>query len=99
LQKLEEKRSAELEEKLKEFEAKEDMLNTKILDLEKAGMERKISDLEKERVEAKEESMRWEGELRNLKGEISDLKEQLRLANRPLWKKLFNIDGERKPSE
>ena len=62
-------------------------------------MENRIYELEKERDEAREEKEQWESELRNLKVELAELKKQLRLANRPFWKKWFNIDGERQPTQ
>lgn len=99
LKQLEEKKSTELKEKLKEHVAIERVLKEKIRDLEKAEMESTVVVLRKERDEAKEDIARLERNLRDLTDEFSDLREQLRLAMRPWYKKLFGIDGERKPSK
>ena len=99
MKQLEEKKGIELQEKLKEQEAIQNMLTNKLHDVEMAGMERKMHDLTKERDDAKENAVRTERELRNLKAEFSEMKEQLRLYNRSWFKKFFNIDGEKKPSK
>ncbi|PFX13324.1 Guanylate-binding protein 4 [Stylophora pistillata] len=87
IKELDRKRAIELQEKLEEFQAKESILNTKIHDLEKAGMKDKITGLERERDDAKEDNERWKRELASVKSKLADLTEQLRLLNRPWWQR------------
>lgn len=95
LKDLEEKKNKELTEKLREFEATTEILNKKIHDMEKAGMEKQISDLETELDEAREDKLQAESQIQNLKDEIAILTEKmaeyLRLQQLPWWKKLFGM--------
>ena len=95
LKDLEERKNKELTDKLKEFEATKEILNQKIHDLEKAGMEGQIRVLETELDEAREEKLQTETQMQNLHEEITILKEQLanflKLQQRPWWKKLFGM--------
>lgn len=89
LKDLEERKNKELTDKLKEFEATTEILNKKIHDLEKAGMEKEISDLKTELDEARHEKVQTERQMQNLRGEIAKLKEQVANLQRPWWKKFF----------
>lgn len=95
LKDLEERKNKELSDKLREYEATTEILNKKIYDMEKAGMEKKISDLETERDEAIEDKLQTECQLHDLQDEITNLKGQLdevlRLQQLPWWKKLFGM--------
>lgn len=93
LKDFEAKKRKELQEKLQQFKENEDILKEKIKDLNKAGMEKQIANLKYQLGEARNEKHQWEREIRDLKDEISRLAEQLRLAQRPFWKRWFGIDS------
>ena len=95
LKDLEERKNKELTDKLKEFEATTEILNKKIHDLEKAGMEKEISDLKTELDEARHEKVQMERQMQNLRGEIAKLKEQVANLQRPWWKKFFGKTDEK----
>lgn len=93
LKDFEAKKRKELQEKLQQFKENEDILKEKIQDLNKAGMEKQIANLKYQLGEARNEKHQWEREIRDLKDEIARLAEQLRLAQRPFWKRWFGIDS------
>lgn len=90
---LEDKKNKELAEKIREFETTTEILNKKIHDMEKAGMEQKISELETELDEAREEKQQCESEMQDLKDQIFEMSEKIgelvRLQQLPWWKKMF----------
>lgn len=95
LKDLEERKNKELTEKLREFEATTEILNKKIHDMEKAGMEKQISDLETELDEAREDKLQTESQMKHLHDEIGKLSKTmgdlLRHQQLPWWKKLFGM--------
>lgn len=56
-------------------------------------MEKQIANLKYQLGEARNEKHQWEREIRGLKDEVARLAEQLRLAQRPFWKRWFGIDS------
>ncbi|KAJ7315665.1 hypothetical protein OS493_038377 [Desmophyllum pertusum] len=89
---LEEKKKQELLEKIREFQTREDILKKKIDDMEKAGMLKRIDDLATELKEARGEKKQWESEIRDLKYQLAKLVEQLKVSQRPWYKKMFGKD-------
>ena len=93
LKDFEAKKRKELQEKLQQLKESEDILKKKTQDLNKAGMEKQIANLKYHLGEARKEKSKWESEIRSLKDEVARLTEQLRLAQRPFWKRWFGIDS------
>jgi len=93
LKAFEAKKRKELHEKLQQSKETEDILKKKIQDLNKAGMEKQIDNLKYQLGEARNETRKWKSEITGLKNEVARLKEQLRLAQRPFWKRWLGIDS------
>ena len=93
LKDFEAKKRKELHEKLQQLKENEDILKKKIQDLNKAGMEKQIVNLKHQLSEARNEKRQWESEISGLKDEVARLAEQLRLAQRPFWKRWLGIDS------
>jgi len=87
------KKRKERHEKLQQLKETEDILKKKIQDLNKAGMEKQIDNLNCQLGEANSEKRKWESKIRGLTDEVARLKEQLRLAQRPFWKRWLGIDS------
>lgn len=90
---MEERKRKELLDKIQEFKVKENILNKKIHDTNAAGMKSQISNLNNQLSEAKKEKHQWQREIRDLKEEVARLANELRLAQRPFWKRWFGIDN------
>jgi len=93
LKDFEAKKRKELHEKIQHLKESEDILKKKLQDLNKAGMEKRIDNLRCQLREASNEKRQWESEIRGLKDEVARLAEQLRLAQRPFWKRWLGIDS------
>ena len=93
LKDFEAKKRKELLEKLQQLKENEDILRKKIQDLNEAGREKQIANLKHQLSEARNKERRWESEKSGLKDEVARLAEQLRLAQRPFWKRWFGIDS------
>lgn len=93
LKDFEAKKRKELHEKIQHLKESEDILKKKLQDLNKAGMEKQIDNLRCQLREASNEKRQWESEIRGLKDEVARLAEQLRLAQRPFWKRWLGIDS------
>lgn len=82
----------EIRNKISECKEKEEILKKKIRDMEAAGMEEQISTLRHQLRKEKSENQQLQNAISNLKDEIRSIKEELRRANRPWYKKLFGWD-------
>ena len=58
-------------------------------------MENQIANLNRQLGEARNEKRQWEREIRGLKDEVARLAEELRLAQRPFWKRWLGIDSKK----
>lgn len=90
---FEAKKRKELLEKLQGLERNENILKQKILDMNKAGMEEQINNLKSQLGKCNTEKRQWQRQIRDLKDEVARLAEELRLAQRPFWKRWFGIDS------